>query len=64
MKKIIFFNKIKIGTKAVSRYIHSAKYFLIDSGSKTFDHEFNIYNDLFISSACYFNKKVINNNNF
>ena len=35
-------SKVKIGVAAVSRFVHSRKYFYSDNGPKTLDHDFPI----------------------
>ena len=49
--------KIKIGTPAVSRYVHSRKYFELKNEPKTPDHDFPIGSKmLIIPSGNYLNK--------
>ena len=36
--------KVKVGIPAVSRFVHSKKYYTITKGPQTFDHDFPIGN--------------------
>lgn len=52
--------KVKVGNPAVSRFVHSKKYFKVSNGPRTADHDFPIGSKfLLIPSGSYFNVSSI-----